>query len=155
MHKSIVGLLLVVIIALCIPFFSNHLEGYSGYNLSQAVGNIPAQNLLVADTYPIIGTDIISNNTAADIWQDYSTFQLGSYEQITNNIRYPNNPDDGSCTPASMCNALYQNKYFNKSNVVEPLPPANDNGNRIGYFSTNLQLVDSLPFKSDLPNILY
>lgn len=153
MHKQAFVLFLLVIIALSIPFFSNNLEGYSNYNLNQAVGNISASNLLVSDTYQTIGSGIISDNSASDIWQNYPL--LGSYEQITNNIRYPNNPDDGSCMPASMCDALYQNKYLNKSNVVEPLPPANDNGTRIGYFSTNVRLIDSLLFKSDLPNILY
>jgi hypothetical protein len=89
------------------------------------------------------------------MWWHYPTFSLGSYKQITNNIRYPNNPDIGRCTPGSMCGALYHEKYLG-SNYVTPLPPVNSmSGTRVGYFTTDEQLIDSLPFRTDMQNILY
>lgn len=152
-------LLMLIILAVGLPLvfhFSPTFEGYSNYNLEQAVGGYPnAQTeVLVQDTYPPIGKNQISNDTANDIWQYYPIFTLGSYDQITNNIRYPKNPDVGRCTPASMCGALYHQKDLG-SNTITPLPPASDVGTRIGYFTTDDQLIDSLPFDSDGPNILY
>ena len=108
--------------------------------------------ILVADTFPWTGRNGISNNDANSIWWHYPIFELGSYDQITNNIRYPNNPDEGTCMPASMCGALYKEKQL-KTNYITPLPPVNpDCGTRIGYFTTGINL---LPFRTDVPNILY
>jgi hypothetical protein len=57
--------------------------------------------------------------------------------------------------PASMCGALYKNIKAN-SNYVKPLPPLNPAcGTRVGYFDTNIQLTDSLPYTTDMQNILY
>lgn len=155
--NQIVFLFLILVLAIGLPLFlklNNSIEGYSNYSLAGAMGNFPdAQTkVLVQDTYPPIGKNEISNDTAADIWWHYPTFEVGSYKQITNNIRYPNNPDIGRCTPASMCGALYHEKKIG-SNYIEQLPPVNpDSGTRVGYFTTDENL---LPFRTDTPNILY
>ena len=153
-------LILILILSVGLPLFFNisesmktH-EGYSNLTLESSIGEIPAseEEVLVQDTYPITGRDGISNNGANDIWWHYPIFQVGSYKQITNNIRYPDNPDEGTCMPASMCGALYKDKKVG-SNTVTPLPPVNPMcGTRIGYFATNKNL---LPFKSNFQNILY
>jgi len=158
--NQIVFLLLIIILAIGLPLiynFKNILEGYSNYSLVQAMGNVPETQtqVLVQDTYPPIGKNQISNNDASDIWWHYPVFQLGSYAQITNNIRYPDNPDVGTCTPASMCGALYHDKKTG-DNYVKPFPPVNPEcGTRVGYFTTDEQLVDSLPFRTNMQNILY
>ena len=158
--NQIVFLLLLIILALGLPFifnFSNIYESFSNYSLEQAMGKFPdAQTkVLVQDTYPPIGKNQISNDGANDIWWHYPTFELGSYAQITNNIRYPDNPDVGRCTPASMCGALYHEKNIG-TNYVNPLPEVNPEcGTRVGYFATDEQVVTSLPYRSDLQNILY
>ena len=109
-------------------------------------------DILVADSYPWTGRNGISNNDANSIWWHYPIFELGSYDQITNNIRYPNNPDEGTCMPASICGSLYKEKQL-KTNYITPLPPVNPNcGTRIGYFTNGINL---LPFRTDVPNILY
>ncbi|MCJ7801988.1 MAG: hypothetical protein MUP82_06485 [Candidatus Marinimicrobia bacterium] len=152
-------LFLILVLALGLPLFFKmaeslkNMEGYSNYALDGAMGDYPAAQMKVlVDTYPAIGKNQLSNNSASDIWRDYPIFELGSYEQTTNNIRYPDNPDEGTCMPASMCGALYYDKKL-KSNIVEPLPPLNPEcGTRIGYFDTNENL---LPFRSDMQNILY
>ena len=158
--NKIAFLLLILILAIGLPLFFKISEsfkrrdGYSNYNLDGANGDFPAAQteVLVQDTYPSIGKNQLSDNTASDIWWHYPIFTLGSYKQITNNIRYPNNPDEGTCMPASMCGALYHEKFL-KSNYVEPLPPLNpDCGTRVGYFDTNINL---LPYRTNVPNILY
>jgi hypothetical protein len=158
--KPIIFLILTIILALGLPLifnFQNIYENFTNYSLDQAMGNFPdAQTrVLVQDTYPPIGKNKLSNETSSDMWWHYPIFTLGSYDQITNNIRYSNNPDIGRCTPGSMCGALYHEKKLG-SNYVKPLPPVNPNcGTRVGYFTTDEQLVDSLPFRTDIQNILY
>ena len=159
MNQS-VFLFLILVIAVGFPIFFKmsesfkNREGYSNYTLDMANGNFPAaqSQVLLQDTYPPIGRNQISNNTSNDIWWHYPTFKLGSYKQITNNIKYPNNPDEGTCEPGSMCGALYHEKFL-KSNYVEPLPPLNPScGTRVGYFDTDVNL---LPYRTDMQNILY
>lgn len=90
---------------------------------------------------PILNSYPIQNNpqlkSVSDIWKEYPVFSLPSFEQITNNLRYVKNPDDGSCTPPMFCNTFYKDKP-NKSNVVCQLPPVPDGpGSRVGYFRGN------------------
>lgn len=155
--NQIIFLLMLIILAIALPLFFRNIEGFSNYKLDQATGNFPdAQTrVLVQDTYPPIGKNQISNETSNDMWWHYPIFTLGSYKQITNNIRYPNNPDIGRCTPGSMCGALYHKKFL-ASNYVTPLPPLNPGcGTRVGYFTTDEQLITSLPYRTDMQNILY
>ena len=158
--KHYLFLFLIVIVALAIPVLLKKnpmqmLEGYSNYNLAATMGKYPnAQtSVLVQDTYPAIGKNQLSNATAADIWREYPVFEVGSYEQITNNIRYPNTPDEGTCMPAGMCNALYDKKTIG-NNYVTPLPPVNiaTTGTRVNYYDTDVNL---LPYRTNLANILY
>jgi len=154
--------ILVITIAIPILFFKYmdtyiRKDGFSNLKLAGEMGKYPSSqdNVLVEDTYPPIGKNQLSNNGAYNIWWHYPTFSLGSYDQITNNIRYSNNPDLGGCMPASMCGALYHEKFI-KSNYVKPLPPLNPSkGTRVGYFTISKQLIDSLPFRSNMQNIMY
>jgi len=153
-------LFIILVVALGIPVVLNIqnplelLEGFSNYTLEGSSGQYPVAqtSVLVQDTYPAIGKNQLSNNTAADIWREYPVFEVGSYKQMTNNIRYPDQPDDGTCMPASMCGALYRTKNIG-SNIVTPLPSvAIDCGTRVGYFDTDVNL---LPYRTDMANILY
>lgn len=113
--KPAIFLILIIILALGLPLifnFQNIYENFTNYSLDQAMGNFPdAQTrVLVQDTYPPIGKNELSNETSNDMWWHYPIFTLGSYDQITNNIRYYNNPDIGRCTPGSFCGALYHEK---------------------------------------------
>ena len=156
MSKSFaIGCGLCVLIILAI-YFSKIIpcEGYSNNTLEDSMGDYPgaSTNALVQDIYPITGRNGITDNQASDIWWHYPTFKLGSYAQITNNIRYSNNPEIGNCMPASLCGSLYKEKQI-KSNYIHPLPPVNNNcGTRIGYFSTSDSL---LPIKDEVTNVLY
>jgi hypothetical protein len=159
--NQLIFLVLILIIAVGLPLFfkfkesfNRRRDGFSNYNLEGAMGNTPNSetDLLVQDFYPPTGLLGISNNISSDTWWHYPTFELGSYDQITNNIRYSNNPDLGSCMPDSMCGALYHEKQL-KTNYVKQLPPVNPNcGTRVGYFDTGINL---LPFRTNMQNILY
>ena len=149
-------LILLIVVALPLFYKRNFLnsEGFSNYYLGSTDGVYPSSqtDVLVQDTYPITGKNGVSNDGSTEIWWHYPIFEVGSYEQITNNIRYPNNPDTGRCMPANFCGALYKDKHL-KSNYIEPLPPVNpESGTRVGYFTTDINM---LPFRTDEPNVLY
>jgi hypothetical protein len=138
----------IIIVSILIILFNSYyksgLEGFTSYNLAEASGKVPEAEttVLLQDSYPITGINGISNNGAADIWWWYPSFKLGSYKQITNNIRYQYRPSDGSCTPASMCGALYKkNDNFIGKNTIHQLPQVGNCGTRIGYFNSD---VDNL-----------
>jgi len=160
MDNKTLCLFLVLVLCVGLQVFFNlqySLESYSNYNLENTLGKFPdaVDKVLVQDTYPRIEGNQLSNNTSYDIWWHYPVFKLGSYAQITNNFRYQNNPDEGTCMPASMCGALYKDKKLGPK-TVELLKPVNPNcGTRVGFFNTDTQLINSLPYKSDLANILY
>jgi hypothetical protein len=151
--KDIVYLSIVLLLSIAIPILlqkTKMLENFSNFALDYATVN--ENELLVGDIYPTIDKNEISNDNASDIWWHYPVLKLGSYEQITNNLKYSDNPDVGSCTPASMCGALYKDKHLG-SNYIKQLPEINPScGTRVGYFSTDKNL---LPFKNSMQNILY
>jgi len=163
--NQIVFLFLILILAIGLPLFFKinesykNRENYINYNkgdnnLDESYGAYPSAqtDVLLQDTYPRSNLNGLSNKTASNIWWRYPTFQLGSYDQITNNIRYSNSPDNGRCTPASMCDALYTEKQLH-SNYSKILPPVNpDCGTRVNYFTTDVNL---LPFRTNMENILY
>lgn len=107
--------------------------------------------VLLQDTYPVTLHPSISNHGADHIWWHYPIFLVGSYKQITNNIKYPNNPDQGTCMPASMCGTLYHDKKHWQDFVQPPSPLKN----RVGFFNTYQTFIDNLPFRTNLSNILF
>ena len=144
--KSISFLLLLVIIPLIFANafknigFGLGLEGFqSQSNILEINNAYPANEnkVLLSGDYPTTGNKGISNNGSNNIWWRYPIFKVGSYAQITNNIKYPNNPDDGQCMPASLCGALYNDKPNMPSNYVKPLPPVPDcSGVRVNYYTS-------------------
>jgi|LauGreDrversion4_2_1035121.scaffolds.fasta_scaffold31022_2 hypothetical protein len=150
--KKYLFLITILVLSLLFSFVYSTKEGYSNYYLANAQGDFPkAVETRMLSFYPSTGKLGISANDAQDIWWHYPDFKVGSYAQITNNIRYPNNPDDGTCTPASMCGALYKEKQV-ASNYIEPLPPVGDcPGARVNYYRTEPNM---LAYKNN-GNILY
>lgn len=130
-------------------------EGYENLKFVELLpGDYPkSDDLPILDSYPYTGSKHASNNNSSQIWKNYPIFPAGDYRQITNNLRYWRNPDNGECSRADMCGALYKN-LKNKSNYVYPLPPAEEGaGARVGYFRTDPnKLYWSIP---DNQNILY
>ena len=124
--------MILLILLLFVIYRYRHLLTTESFAIYGDISN----DYLLNGSFPLTGNKEITKNMYSDIWWNYPVFKLGSYAQITNNIRYPDNPDDGKCTPASMCDALYKN-IKNKSNYVKELPPLNPNCNgvRIGYFT--------------------
>ena len=156
MKNKIIALFSIIVIVLALPLLTNYFitprrrENFKGYNINKITdlgskaGKYPASetDVLVQDTFPITGTNGVSDDSASNIWWHYPIFKVGSYAQITNNIRFPRNPDEGTCTPSGFCGALYRD-IKTSSNYVKQLPPVNSNcsGARVGYFDTNVNLL--------------
>lgn len=63
---------------------------------------------LLQEMYPVkIKKDLNEDVTRMRYYKPI--YNLGSYDQITNNIRYPTNPDIGNCSPQEFCGAIYKN----------------------------------------------
>lgn len=147
--------IIILMAAVAFILLYNTYSRIEGFSLGDATGEYPKSQIdvLVQDSYPITGKNGVSTETSYKMWWHYPIFEVGSYKQITNNLKYPNNPDTGRCMPADVCGALYKEQQF-KSNYIEPLPPVNPNcdGARVGYFWTDINM---LPFRNDEANILY
>lgn len=156
MTKTQTFLFLFAILALGL-FFAPMLkiEGFSTNKQDLATpGDYPISiDKPILDSFPLTGRKEVSNKNYSDIWKDYPEFSKSSYDQMTNNLRYVDNPDEGTCIRADMCNALYKNRK-SKSNIITPLPPAEEGpGARVGYYrSEPNMLAYSIP---DNENILY
>ena len=151
---SIIFLTLVLVLGLYLAPFLRQTEGFNNL-LGSVVGVYPRSvDKPILNDYPLIGKTETSNDNYSDIWKDYPVFPVGSFEQITNNLRYYDNPDIGTCIRADFCGALYHDKKDKKSNIITPLPPADEgSGARVGYFrSEPNELYYSIPTNE---NILY
>ena len=138
--NNMIFLFLIIVIGLTLPFFYNNFYNITeNFTDSLGSGNFPSSeiNTLVQDSYPSTGNNGVSTQSSSKMWWHYPIFKVGSFDQITNNLKYPNNPDIGNCMRAEFCGALYKTKHL-KSNHIKPLLPVNDScGTRIGYFSTD------------------
>ena len=134
--------LLILILSSVIYMYSKKRLGFTNYNLDNP-GIYPlSDNLpILTDEYKYTGNKNVSNDSYSDIWWHYPILKFGTYEQITNNLRYYKNPDEGTCVRADFCGALYKDKQ-NKSNVIYPLPPVPAGpGPRVNYYRNSIDLL--------------
>ena len=155
LKNPFIGSVIILLIIIVVGLYLGSKEGFSGLpEVLRNPGNFPVSvDKVLLNDYPQVGKNLTTNNNYSDIWWHAPIFTLGSYEQITNNLRYRYNPDDGECIRADFCGAAYHSKK-NKSNVITPLPPAQEgDGARVGYFrSEPNMLAYSIPTNE---NILY
>ena len=155
--KSIIFLLGIIAVSLFLaPFITTNSEDFSeGFTGLLSPGDFPkSDNQVILDEFPQIGKNTTSDNNYDEIWWKYPVFSLGSFEQITNNLKHHRNPDQGTCIRADFCGALYNDNKNVKTNIITPLPEAEEGeGARVGYFrSEPNKLFFSIPTNQ---NILY
>jgi hypothetical protein len=165
MRNKVIGasifLLIILILGLFLaPFIKKTIsEGFTPVNNFKSndlktPGDFPVSvDQAILNDFPLIGKNDVSNDSASEIWWKYPVFEVGSYKQITNNLRYFKNPDIGICTRPEFCGALYHD-IKNESNIIKPLPEAEEGtGARVGYYRTEPnKLFWSIPTNE---NILY
>lgn len=149
--KTISLLLSLLLVAIATPILFGAFARVEGFELP-GVYPFPPSNLLLNQLFPINkrGADNhTSAYSASDIWKDYPRTPVGSFEPVTNNIRYPVNPDIGICTPAEMCGALYLDRNIPSSPSSKFTPPPMEGQPhqvRVGSFVANGRIITSLPF---------
>jgi len=166
-----VSLLVLIILFICAalaPYLYNHLKPYyslEGFDNHKSLENISVENIGVNNSYPltqnnpllegtyqISGKNGVTRDQGSKIWWHYPIFKVGSFKQLTNNLRHYKNPDTGNCMAAEFCGTLYKNKKV-ESNIIRQLPPVEPSyGARVNYYNTELNMF---PFRSDTSNILY
>jgi hypothetical protein len=107
---SIIG---IVSIGLVFSLLMGKKENYRNLNSSGIIktsSQYPSTygSVLVQDTYPITHKYGVMDVTSSDVWKQYPAFEVGSYEQVTNNIKNPKTVDVGNCMPVEFCNTLYE-----------------------------------------------
>ena len=154
--KSVIFLIGIIVASLFLaPFIKENSEGFSGINDLSTPGDFPKSvNQVILDDFPLIGKNKTSENNYDEIWWKYPVFSLGSFKQITNNLKHHRNPDQGTCIRADFCGAAYNDNKNAKTNIITPLPEAEEgDGARVGYFrSEPNKLYFSIPTNQ---NILY
>ena len=120
------------------------LQGFQNYR-DRAFLAQSEEKPLLDNMYPVLKNG--EHLPQKDMWKYEPVFEVGSFRQITNNIRYPINPDNGSCTPGSMCGVMYGNREWG-NNEVHALPqvPFRPDETRVGYYNAKERLVLNLPF---------
>uniref|UniRef100_A0A6C0H765 Uncharacterized protein n=1 Tax=viral metagenome TaxID=1070528 RepID=A0A6C0H765_9ZZZZ len=92
-----------------------------------------------------IKRNYLTDDNQDKIWWHYPELPLTNYKQETNNIRYPKNPDNGTCIRSEFCGAFYKDDPNPKSNIIYPLKPLGvvpNNKIRVGYFYSYPNLLD-------------
>ena len=131
--KVLIVLVIIGILLLCSINSSKLPEGFEPIN----PGNVPCvseQPILYGD-YPVKKDPMVSNLGSQQLWKFYPTFPVGSYKQETNNIKYWPTPNNGTCSPAIFCGALYNDKKFNIPPPPGP-PPVDNNDIRVNYYNS-------------------
>jgi hypothetical protein len=118
-------------------------QTYSLQNVTESMvngnrgnGNGDEDNeLLLADSFPVTSDpNKLTNNQFSNIWWQYPSLKLSTYNQITNNIRYNRIPENGYPQYADFSGAFYR-PIHNKSNYVKVLPLAPlYNARRVNYY---------------------
>jgi hypothetical protein len=153
MKDKMCGLIFLMVILSLGLFLAPFVKNLEGFTLNNP-GEFPVSvTKAILNDYPQIGQNEVSTYNYGDIWRDYPVFSVGSYEQITNNLRYYKNPDNGTCRNADFCGAFYRDKK-NESNIIKPLKEAEEGpGARVNYYRTEPnKLYYSIPTNE---NILY
>ena len=99
---------MLLIIMFCSAVSKQRPEGFQ--LLNPATYPCSVDNPKLYGDYPVKKQPGATDLEYSNIWTEYPTFQVGSYEQVTNNKRYWNNPNNGTCIRADMCNGIYDDK---------------------------------------------
>ena len=101
-------LLLVIILVIGILMTRNVKENFQSLEPGKFPESVSFP--ILYKEYPLkIPAELSPLNQSA-IYKDYPVFPVGSYDQITNNIRYWPWPNNATCSPTSFCGSMYEKK---------------------------------------------
>jgi hypothetical protein len=111
-----------------LAFGNSKKEGYSNLN----PGDYPTSmdKPILYNHYTVNPHKQVSALNASDIYKDYPTFPATSTKN--NNVRYWGSPDNGTCSRAEFCGAMYD-KSANVKKAKKPKRPGWDK--RVNYYN--------------------
>jgi len=116
-------------------------EGYENlFTLSP--GDAECDSYLLDGLFPI-SDNPVSRQQYSREWGLYPVFSMPSFNQMTNNLRYFNNPSIAHETPEDFLDTFYGHKTA-KSNIVSygPITPiVTQHEPRVGYWNTNIDVL--------------
>lgn len=106
-------ILVIIAIVSLMYVVSGYQEGFMG--MGAGIGGVAgwsdfpaAQDTRLLDgSHQRASNQHVSNHTSADLSAIQPRTAMSSFEQVTNNKRDWNTPDNGTCTPAEFCGTLY------------------------------------------------
>ena len=114
-------------------------EGFSGDRVPSGEYPREVEEPLLYPAYPKMTTGygiVLRENNSENNSKLYPVAaNLANYDQATNNVREWVTPDNGSCSPAGMCGALYAPKTPAEYIVPEPLP-MDSPARRVGFYGS-------------------
>lgn len=136
--------LLVVAVIIADPFmnaireFGASKDGFRADRVPSGEFPHEVDEPLLYPTYPKITTGygvVLRESNSTNNSKLYPVAaNLANYDQATNNVREWVTPDNGSCSPAGMCGALYAPKTPAEYVVPSPIP-LNDPARRVGFYA--------------------
>ena len=87
---------------------------------------------LLFDTYNLKKNMGLSNLGSEDLFKNDSIYNTSKIE--VNNIRYWKVPNNGKCTPANLCDGIYDSNKILPKNKRRRILPWTTNTKRVNYF---------------------
>lgn len=113
------------------PYFSDPYNPIILKNMKDIEGEYPDQ-LILKDMYPEKANPGYTNESYDTIWHDYPILSATSIE--TTNYRYWDQPDNGTCVPADLCNGLYEKIKLPAKPEPIRAPNLNDGLRRVNFY---------------------
>lgn len=120
---------------------SNLSEGYENL-FTLTPGHADGDNYLLKGVFPISDNPVSSQQYSKE-WHLYPVFSIPNFKQMTNNLRYFNNPNISHESPEDFLDTFYGSKSA-KSNIVsygDVNPIITSNKPRVGYWNTNVDVM--------------
>jgi len=120
---------------------NNLSEGYENL-FTLTPGNAEGDNYLLKGQFPI-SKNPVSTKQYSKEWQLYPVFSIPSFKQMTNNLRYFNNPSIAHESPEDFLDTFYGSKSA-KSNIIsygDVNPILTYHEPRVGYWNTKVDVM--------------
>ena len=129
MYAKILFIIIGLVALLSVYQYSFVVEKFS--NSGYASLENPSKDLLLSCSYPMSSQPGLSSYDHSYAAEKKVLIPMGSYVQKTNNKRYWETPDNGTCPMTEFCGGLYREKNILDSAINAP----NDSSIRVNFYN--------------------
>ena len=137
----LITLILFAILVYMANKTGNLSEGYENL-FTLTPGHAEGDNYLLKGIFPISNNPVSTQQYSRE-WHLYPVFSIPSFKQMTNNLKYFNNPSIAHESPEDFLDTFYGSKSA-KSNIVsygEINPILTYHEPRVGYWNTKVDVM--------------